>query len=139
MRIDLVFSYWIFGWFLLYLGKFTSFSPKFALILGLIENIIMWILMIIYGTPLFTIGYFILINLFIKIIPLWYLRKEYIQLNDIYATIGLGVLFIVWLHINHKSLIGNMKLIHESLLYEKNNTPFISFMNQFKKNIKKIH
>jgi hypothetical protein len=139
MRIDLVFSYWIFGWFLLYLGKFTSFSPKFVLIVGLIENVMMWIAMFMYATPLFTIGSFMLINLFIKIIPLWYLRKESIRLKDIYATIGLGVLFTVWLHINHQSLIGNMKLIHDALLYGKNTTPFISFLTQFKQNIKKIH
>jgi len=138
MRIDLVFSYWIFGWFLLYVGKITSFSPKFALMIGLIVNAIMWILMFIYSTPLFTISSFIVINLFIKIIPLWYLRNERVLLKDIYATVGLFVLFIVWLQINRQSLIGNMKLIHDSLLYGKNNTPFISFITKFKNNIKEI-
>jgi hypothetical protein len=139
MRIDLVFSYWIFGWFLLYLGKFTSFSPKFVLLLGLIENVMMWISMFIYGTPTFTIVSFIFINLFIKVLPLWYLRNEHIRLQDVYATLVLFLIFIVWLHINHQSLVGNMKLIHDSLLYGKNTTPFILFITQFKKNIKEIH
>jgi len=39
LRIDLVFSYWVYFWYILYAFKITNYSPKFPLILGLIDNI----------------------------------------------------------------------------------------------------
>ena len=38
-RIDFVFSYWIFLWYILYEFKITQYNPKWALTFGLIENI----------------------------------------------------------------------------------------------------
>jgi len=138
LRADLVFSYWIYVWFILYFFHFTLFSPKFALILGLIDNIIMLFLMFYFGSKGKTIFLFIVINTFIKIVPLYYLRNELIHKKDIYFTFGLFVLFILWLHINKQSLIGNVKLIHDSLLYGKNNTPFIDLVSKIEKNYKNI-
>jgi hypothetical protein len=138
LRPDLVFSYWIYIWFLLYLFKIINFSPKFPLIIGLIDNIIMLIMMFLYGTNYITILYFIVINTLIKIIPLYYLWREHIKLKDIYFTVILAFVFILWLHINKKSLIGNIKVIHDSLLYSENKTPFISLMNKIKNNFKNL-
>ena len=138
LRVDLVFSYWIYFWYILYAFKITSYSPKFPLILGLIDNIIMLFLMLVYGTSRRTIFYFIVINTLIKIVPLYYLRNEPLKTKDIYFTILLFILFIFWLHINKQSLIGNLKLIHDSLLYGEDNTPFMAFINKFKKNFKEL-
>ena len=138
LRADLVFSYWIFAWFILYEFRFTEYSPKFPLILGVIDNLIILILMLLYGTSKRTIFYFIVINTLIKVMPLYYLRNESIQLNDIYFTFGLFLLFIFWLHVNEQSLVGNIKLIHDSLLYGKNQTPFMALLQKIKTNYKTI-
>lgn len=138
LRVDLVFSYWIYFWYILYAFKITTYSPKFPLILGLLDNIIMLVLMLVYGTSKRTIYYFIIINTLIKVVPLYYLRNESIKMKDIHFTILLFILFIFWLHLNNQSLIGNTKLIHDSLLYGKDNTPFMAFINHFKKNFKKL-
>ena len=135
LSFDLVFSYWIYIWYILYAFKITTFSPRFPLILGLIDNIIMLILMLTYGTSVRTIFYFIIINTLIKVVPLYYLRNEKIKLQDIYFTILLFGIFILWLHINKQSLLGNLKLIHHSLLYGKDNTPFMAFIKNFQKNL----
>lgn len=136
LRVDLVFSYWIFVWYLLYVFHIIPFSPKFPLILGVIDNLIMFIMMLLYGTSRRTIFYFVVINTFIKILPLYFLRNEIIQWRDIYFTIALFCLFILWLHINHQSLVGNLKIIYESLLYGKNQTPFMALLREIKKNFK---
>jgi hypothetical protein len=94
--------------------------------------------MFYFGSKGKTIFLFIVINTFIKIVPLYYLRNELIHKKDIYFTFGLFVLFILWLHINKQSLIGNVKLIHDSLLYGKNNTPFIDLVSKIEKNYKNI-
>ena len=136
LRADLVFSYWIYIWYILYAFKFTIYSPKFPLVLGLIDNIIMLIMMLSYGTSRRTIFYFILVNTFIKVVPLYYLRNETISIRDIYLTFCLFLVFIFWLHLNKQSLIGNIKLVYDSLLYGKDQTPFMSFINKIKKNFK---
>lgn len=138
LRADLVFSYWIYVWYLLYVFKITSFSPKFPLILGLIDNIIMLILMLMYGTSNRTIFYFITINTLIKVLPLYYLRNEPIRLKDIYFTILLFGIFVLWLRVNEQSLVGNMKVIHDSLLYGQNKTPFMALLNKIKTNFKSL-
>jgi hypothetical protein len=136
LRADLVFSYWIYLWYLLYVFKFINYSPKFPLILGLIDNIIMFGLMLLYGTSRRTIFYFLIINTLIKVVPLYYLRNESIKMSDIYFTVGLFLVFIIWLHLNKQSLFGNIKLVYDSLLYGKDQTPFMAFINKLKKNFK---
>ena len=138
LRMDLVFSYWIFIWYILYVFKFTSYSPKFSLIIGLLENIVMFIMMLTYGTSYKTIIYFIIINTLIKVIPLYYLRNNSIKMKDIYFSILLFIIFIIWLHINAQSLIGNTKTIHDSLLYGQNKTPLIGFINIIQNNFKNM-
>lgn len=137
LRFDLVFSYWIYAWYLLYsFNIVTSYSPKFALSLGLLENGIMLLLMLLYGTSKETIFYFIVINALIKALPLYYLRHQTIHLKDVYFTGGLFVLFILWLHLNSQSLVGNMKIVYTSLLYGKDKTPFMGLLKKVFKNYK---
>jgi hypothetical protein len=138
LRADLVFSYWIYFWYVLYAFKVTNYSPKFPLILGLIDNIIMLVLMVMYGTSRRTIFYFIIVNTLIKILPLYYLRNEPVKLRDIYFTIILFGIFVLWLHLNKQSLFGNIKIIHDSLLYGEDKTPFMALINKFKKNFKSL-
>ena len=134
----LVFSYWIYIWFILYELQIIDYSPKFPLILGLIYNVIMLFFMTLYGTSRRTIFYFIVINTLIKVLPLYYLREESIRMSDIYFTGGLFLLFVFWLHLNKQSLVGNIKLIHDSLLYGKDQTPFMALLNKIKQNYKTI-
>lgn len=138
LRSDLVFSYWIYFWYILYAVKITSYSPKFPIILGLIHNIIMLSLMFLYGTSKRTIFYFIIINTLIKAVPLYYLRNESLQMKDIWFTGFLFIIFIIWLHLNKQTLFGNIKLIHDSLLYGQDKTPFMAFINKLKRNFKNL-
>lgn len=138
LRADLVFSYWIYVWFILYIFKYTIYSPKFALTIGLLDNIVMLFLMFIWGTSVKTIFWFIIINTLIKVVPLYYLNDEIYKIKDIYFTIVLFLIFIFWLHINKQSLVGNIKTIHNSLLYGKNETPFMNLLSKLEKNFKTL-
>jgi uncharacterized membrane protein len=128
IRIDLVFSYWIFAWFLLHYFKFTSYSPKFLIIIGIIHNSAMLLNMILRGTKIISILSFITINIFIKILPLYYLRNEPIKIDDIYVTGFVYLLFVVWLNINGENIIDNLNEIQNSILNDKNETPFMKFI-----------
>jgi hypothetical protein len=132
----MVFSYWILVWFILYYFKLTQFSPKFAITVGILENIVLFIFMIIWGTSLRTKIWFVIINTLIKILPFYYLRNEPYNLKDIYFTFGLFLLFVIWLHINKENLIGNAKLMYDSFIYGKDNTPFMSLLHKIEGNFK---
>jgi hypothetical protein len=134
LRADLVFSYWIYIWFLLYIFKYTLYSPKFALTLGLLDNIVILILMFIWKTSVKTIIWFIIINTLIKVMPLYYLSNDMYKMKDIYFTGALFLIYIIWLHINKQSLIGNIKIIHDSLLYGKNETPIMNLLSKIEYN-----
>ena len=138
LRIDLVFSYWIYIWFILYIFKYTIYSPKFALTLGVLDNIVLLFLMFIWGTSVKTIIWFVIINTLIKVVPLYYLRSEPYKIKDIYFTAGLFFIYIIWLHINNQSLVGNIKIIHNSLLYGKNETPFMNLLSKIETNFKTL-
>jgi len=139
LRIDLVFSYWVFIWYLLFIYKVVNYSPKFVLILGLIENIGLLLLMIWFRTSIKTIILFITINTIIKVIPLYSLRNNIIKMKDIYFTFCIFIVYIIWLHINNQSLSGNLKLIYDSLIHNKHNTPFFHLFYKFEQNFKRAY
>ena len=46
-RLDYVFSYWIFAWFILYYYKIVKSLPLFILLIAIIENSFLFIIHII--------------------------------------------------------------------------------------------
>ena len=143
-RFDLLFSYWIFVWYLLYIFKFVDASPKFALILGLIENfILLYSMVFIQSQPLKIVLIFIIINFCIKIIPLYTLSNEKINLEkDVKNTSFVFILYIIWLLLlNH-----NVKKVRENLLqlFSKNHkinketTPTTALILDLEKKINKF-
>jgi len=104
LRIDLVFSYWILLWYILYILNIVKYNPKIALLLAIIVNGLAIILMIYYKNPLSVIISFCLINLFIKIIPFISLIDTPYRLKDFYALIVLFVLFLLWCKINTSNI-----------------------------------
>ena len=136
LRFDMVFSYWIFVWYILYIYKYTSYSPKFALATGLIYNIFILILMLYRKISIKTIFWFIIINTLIKVLPLYYLKNEEYKMKHVYFMFGLFMVYIIWLYINKQSLIANIKKTHLSLLYGKNDTPFMNLLSKIENNLK---
>jgi hypothetical protein len=137
LRIDLVFSYWIFMWYIIYLNKLTKYSPKFILGLGIIENIITFIFMIYFGATVGTLISFTLINIVIKIIPFYTLLNQTIQIQDINATILLFFIYCIWVYINGESVIEYQNKILDSLINNKNATPFMYMISKIKSYINK--
>ena len=104
MRFDYLFSYWIFVWYLLYFFRKTKYNPKFILICGIIENIILLFFMIYYKTNAIIILLFIFGMFIIKIIPTYIIWNTNIKGKDILFTFTLFFIYLIWLYINNKSL-----------------------------------
>ena len=103
LRLDYVFSYWIFLWFILYELKLVKYSPKFIIIIGIIENLGLFSYFIYKKSSFYNIAKFIIINIFIKIIPLYLVWKDKIIWNDIIASLVLFLIYLLWLVINNRS------------------------------------
>jgi len=94
-RVDFVFSYWILIWYILYELHLVTFNPKFALFVGILENVMGLAWMIYYSYK--HIALFLIINFVLKIIPFYRLRKTKYTRRDIYATFAIFALHCVWL------------------------------------------
>jgi hypothetical protein len=131
LRFDFVFSYWIFAWYLLYMLKIVKYNPKWALTIGLIENTFALALMFFYKNSFINIFLFCFINLFIKILPLWTLRKTKYEINGMYSLIILFCIYLLWLKINNFDLKNSQWFEY----IKKNNDPgpFTYYAKQFLK------
>jgi len=137
MRFDYLFSYWIFVWYLLYFFRITKYNPKFVLICGVIENIILLFFMIYYKTNLNVIIFFIIGMFIIKIIPTYTIWNTIIKWRDILFTFILFFIYIIWLYINNKSLYYVFNEIKQ-VVFNKKNFPSVELLlkiyNYFYKN-----
>jgi hypothetical protein len=137
LRFDLVFSYWLFFWYMLYIYKFTQYNPKMLLKIGILENVILLWMMFSFGTKTETIFKFILINTFIKLIPLYTIINTTIHIKDIIAGIVLFIIYIIWVYVNGYSIMEYRNKIFESLILDKNETPFMFLLEKIKLYFKK--
>jgi hypothetical protein len=94
-RFDLVLSYWIFAWFLLHMAGLIRASPKLALAVGLAANTVQWIMLVVYYGDAPMAMWFIFINIFIKVIPLYLVWRERIRWRQ--DLENLGILVAVYL------------------------------------------
>jgi hypothetical protein len=130
IRFDYVFSYWIFAWYILYELKIVDYNPKFALLLGIIENIIILLFMFYYNNSLIYIFLFCVINFFIKVIPLWRLRNINYDNYDIIASIGLFIIYFGWLVFNRVNISVMIKNSVDSIKNNNTNMPFIYYVSK---------
>jgi hypothetical protein len=127
-RFDFVFSYWIFLWYMLYQFKVTSYNPKWALTIGIIENAILLFLLFYYNNPFVNIILFCFINFFIKVLPLWSLRKTKYEINGIYSLIVLFCIYLVWLKLNNVNI--NIQDSYKNIIHKKDIGPFTSYVKK---------
>jgi hypothetical protein len=130
-RFDFVFSYWIFVWFLFYELGATMYSPKIALLVGLIENIGILILMLYFANSWLNIFLFCFINFFIKIVPLYLLRNTSLKIRDLYAFIVLFGIYILWILVNQVSIIDEAKRRYNEIRDNKPLGPFMYYVKKY--------
>jgi len=115
-----VFSYWIFNWFLFFEFGWTKYNPFYFLCIALGVNLILLGMMIYFQNDPFVILLFIIINLFIKVLPIYLLWGTPFQWKDIQAGLilfGIYLLFLAW----NDNLVGKKNMYYKGYLNIKNN------------------
>lgn len=100
IRFDYVFSYWVFLWYVTFMLKLIPFNPIVFLIIAGIVNTGQ-LLSGNVGNP----KSFIIINFFIKVIPIYTLLNIPIKNDDIIAGFIYLALYIIWMTLNKQSVI----------------------------------
>lgn len=126
IRSDFIFSYWIFTWFILYILKIIPYSPKFIIILGLIEVFFALCYLLYYQATFYKITKFIIINIIIKVIPLYIIWNSNITKNDIILSIILIVIYLSWIFINKINLFLIYKSLTNGYLSNKKSGTYFS-------------
>ena len=129
-NFDIYLSYWIIIWFILYYMKIIQYNPILLFIIGLIVNMYQLIKLIYYNNIYKGLLFFI-INFFFKIIPIYLIRKNKINLEDIYISILLIELFLLYVYIKYKYTINDLIKIYSSdYKTKKIQSPLSKYLNK---------
>ena len=131
LRFDLIFSYWVFAWYILYITSIVDFSPKFAIYIALIASIWLMGIMAYYNTDIFDTTIFIILIFIMKLIPLFTLRKESVKLRDVYTFIIIFAIYEIYIQCNGWTFRKQREL-YISFNGGKLTTPFITFLRKYR-------
>ena len=134
IRPDLIFSYWIYLWYILYIFKVLKYNPKLAIICGMFENLVIFILMCIYKTKKILVVLFIIMFVILKLIPLYTIWNDKIHLNDdIKNTSLLFIIYLLWIHLNQLTITDALTNSKNLILYNKNTMPGMTILLKLEK------
>ncbi len=103
IRIDLIFSYWIFYWFLLYMLGIVLTSPTLLLYLGCLINFYELFGLIYNKASTYNIIKFSVIIFLFKFIPLYFVWNRKITIYEINVSLLTIAFYLLWLHLNGTS------------------------------------
>jgi hypothetical protein len=124
-----IFSYWIFVWFLCYQFGLTTYNPYVSLWVALVTNILTLFYMFYYRNDAIYIFLYVFINTWIKVFPIWLLRKSAILWKDIRAGLILYAIYLLFLAWNDKLFNKKENVflqINDSIQHNQPITPFVA-------------
>ena len=133
-RFDFTFSYWIFGWFILYMLNIIPYNPKIWLILAL-TYVILFVsfVSIAYRKDWFLIIQELIINTIIKIIPIWILYKTKTTVHDFLFGILLFIIFGMYMFFQLGSISQIKKYnvyIWNKMIHNEIYTPLLYYLSK---------
>jgi len=135
IRPDLIFSYWIYLWYILYIFKILKYNPKLAIICGMFENLIVLILMYIYNTKKILVILFIIMFFILKLFPLYTIWNDNIKLkDDIINTSLLFIIYLIWIRLNKLNITDALNSTKNLILHNKNTMPGMIILKYIFKN-----
>ena len=135
LRVDYLFSYWVFFWFLIYF--FTQnvqrssianmiqkhFNPKLALYFAFIENFATFIYIILIQSKLVIIVKYLLMMLLVKILPIYLIKQKINLWNDSIVFICIFSIYVFYLFMNDETIYSVYERTFTSVKTNQNKTP----------------
>ena len=141
ITFDKLFTYWVFGWFLIYYYSVHVKevpvkipSPIIGLYVGLVENLFVFISFITTNTNWIEWVKYIMIILFTKALPIYLIRNEtYVLSHAVYAFLILLVVYLIYLQWIGTNVIEVYKETEKSLTEGRNDTPMYRWIEWISK------
>ena len=131
IRPDLIFSYWIYVWYILYLFKVVHLNPKFAILCGMVENMCILSAMLLYHTKKILVVLFLVMFFILKLFPLYTIWSAKIKWKeDITNTLVLLFIYLIWIRLNRITLSDAMATTKNLILHNKNTMPGITLLER---------
>jgi len=151
IRADYLFSYWIFVWAIVYFfaqrakettaSKFIceNMNPLFALILALLENIFMFIKILIYNPVPSLVANYLFMMLFVKILPIYLIRSYKIKIiENVASFICIIIVYNIYLYFNKTTPYYVYMEASKSIIGNENKTPMFQLIEYVKGIFKKL-
>ena len=97
MTYDLLFSYWLVIWFILYYFNIIIYNPKWLFIIAIVYIFIVIVLMIKKNLSPTKIFVFFILGIIFKGLPLYLIRNKVTTYKDIIFGIVVFLLYFVWI------------------------------------------
>lgn len=141
ITFDKLFSYWVFGWFILYyisvhykIFPFIIPSPKFALHIAIIENTYMLFNLFLLNSNSIEYIKYMFQMLITKGIPLYLLGNLSVKIpQDIYSFFIVFSIYLLYLQYNETNVISVYEETKKSIIEGKNQTPLYKFIDSIYK------
>lgn len=143
---DLIFSYWIYAWFIAYYIIITistkrniiiqDANPTIILYVALFENILS-LFYLFFSTYDFSLSFvYLLMLLLLKVLPIYLLSKTNIPINilpNIVISLTIIIIYLGYVEIiKNISVIKLYKDIMKSIILKENKTPFFKLYSLLK-------
>jgi hypothetical protein len=99
-RFDFVFSYWVFAWYVVYMVGLVPFNPFPFLVVSGIVNLGQLVVGYVKNPRMFVV-----VNFFIKVLPIVSLLRVSVRPVDIQAGFVYLTAYLGWMLINGESLL----------------------------------
>lgn len=142
LRIDWLFSYWVYLWFLIFYFTINvrnstaaffiqkNLNPILALYFALFENIITFLYIIYVNPEIVIIVKFLLMILVVKVLPIYLISDKKINFsNDIYTLMIIFGIYNIWLWVNDTNIYEIYERTINAVSSGDNKTPFYNFIN----------
>lgn len=99
-RLDFIYSYWIFAWFLLYMIGIVSIAPLLLIYIGILGNLLELMYLVYNKATTYNLIKFIHINVILKVIPIYFIWKLKITRTELKWSIIITFVYLLWIYIN---------------------------------------
>lgn len=143
ITFDKLFTYWVFGWFLVYYYSVHHTgipvkipSPIIGLYVGLVENLFVFVSFITTNRNWIEWVKYIMIILFTKALPIYLIRNEpYVLSHTVYAFLLLFMVYLLYLQWLGTNVIEVYKETEKSLTEGRNDTPMYRWIEWISKTV----
>lgn len=130
-RLDMYFSYWILGWFLLYHFKYIPYNPKLFIIFAVFVNFTGLVVEYMMKQKMLYMILEVIIIAIIKGIPLYLLRNSHTKKSDIVFGTELYLIYLTYMYVLRGDIGRIFSTIGDGLdniRHQRPTTPIISWM-----------